>query len=161
MQKPLQHIIIWSMILLLSVFTPGVSIFKWVCGCTGKLNVSLIANSDPCKQRAFIPIKNKSDCCKSKASVQKQATQSSLCADRSCCSKQVQTLKLDEQSLNRFSLEVQSCVMQAFILPLVLTFLHEEVQNLTPIRSFSLPIPPLLHLPSGRDICLSSHKLLN
>jgi hypothetical protein len=158
MTKLLQHIIIWSMILLLSVFTPGVSIFKWVCGCTGEFNVSLLANSDPCKKRlATATFKKKPACCKS----QKQTAKSSICTEKSCCSKQVQTLKLDEQSLNRFSLEVKGSVMQAFILPLVLTFLYETVQDLAPIRSFILPKPPLLHLPSGKDICLSSHKLLN
>jgi hypothetical protein len=151
------------MILLLSVFTPGVSIFKWVCGCTGKASISLIENADPCHQQSFIvSAKNISDCCNLKSSVKKQFSQNySSCKERSCCSKQVQTLKLDEQSLNRFSVELKSSVMQAFILPLVLAFLYDEVQKLSPVRSLNLPQPPLIHLPSGKAICISLHNLLN
>lgn len=160
MQKPLQHIVIWCMILLLGVFTPGISIFKWVCGCTGKQNISLLANSDPCKLRNTSLLSNEnSGCCKVNSTPKK--AQTAFCVDPSCCAKQVQTLKLDEQSLSRFSLEIHCDVMQAYLLPIVLSFLFENIQELTPVRSFNLPFPPLLHLPSGKDICLSLHRLLN
>ena len=169
MQKVPKHIIIWGLVLLLSVFTPGVSFFKWMCLCSGKQNISFVAYENPCDTNQASTVsagdccqikKKKKSCCKHSNEHQQTVSVATSQDHYSCCHKEVQTLKLDDQSVNRFSTDVKPLAMQVFILPMVFSFLIHQLQVID-YQVFSVIPPPLLSLPTGKEICLSIHRLRN
>ena len=47
----LTQIIVWTLAIVISTFSPGVTVFRVLCGCEGKTQVSLISFSDPCQTK--------------------------------------------------------------------------------------------------------------
>jgi len=174
--QSIKYITVWVLILILAIFTPGISLYKRLCVCNATQNISFLPNAQPCRKSQN---PTSFDACQhdvksvsvlhSRNIDQKNdkltfSSEHSFSNDKSCncCQEEVVTLKLSEQYETRFELKISFQLLIQFILPTVLSFFQEDVYILcskkSSLQSYSIPPLPYSY---GYSLCIAQCRLLN
>lgn len=180
-----KQFVVFTLILVISLFSPGITVFKVLCGCEGKVNVSMVGYSDPCRDspshmhhadnrmaacssECRSDDASNSDCCNSKKTSPSDSEDINDETDHSCshvsglttdcCESQTDFYQLDNtHTKTNKVLEVEENPSLTFLIPFTTYFIVGILDEIHLETDAFVPIPSSSPPEYGRNLLKKIH----